>query len=109
MKIMTNKDYCMRAISIDGSVKLWVARTTDLCETARKNHDCWSVAAARYLYPSAVFQAVKKRQTPKSLLFYQFQNNVGIAVSIFQSINCLHADFDTQTLMITLGVHVKRN
>ena len=57
MKIMTNKDYCMRAISIDGSVKLWVARTTDLCETARKNHDCWSVAAAALgrLLTSAAF------------------------------------------------------
>ena len=31
-KNLENKDYCMRAISEDGSVKLWIARTTNLCE-----------------------------------------------------------------------------
>lgn len=55
---MNNKDFCMRAISMDGSVKLWIAKTTDLCEEARKNHDCWSVAAAalgRLLTAAAFF------------------------------------------------------
>lgn len=53
-----SKDFCMRAISMDGSVKLWVAKTTNLCEEARKNHDCWSVAAAalgRLLTAAAFF------------------------------------------------------
>ena len=57
-KNLENKDYCMRAISEDGSVKLWIARTTNLCEEARKNHDCWSVAAAalgRLLTAAAFF------------------------------------------------------
>lgn len=55
---MENKDFCVRAISEDGSVKLWVAKTTNLCEEARKNHDCWSVAAAalgRLLTAAAFF------------------------------------------------------
>lgn len=57
-KTNENKDFCMRAISDDGSVKLWVAKTTNLCEEARKNHDCWSVGAAalgRLLTAAAFF------------------------------------------------------
>ncbi len=36
----------MRGVSEDGSVKLWLAKTTNLCEEGRKRHDAWSVAAA---------------------------------------------------------------
>lgn len=43
---IVQKDYCMRGISEDGSVKIWVANTTQICEEARKCHDAWSVAAA---------------------------------------------------------------
>lgn len=39
-------DYCLRGISEDGSVKLWLANTTNLCEEGRRRHDAWSVAAA---------------------------------------------------------------
>ncbi len=55
--IQLKHDDCTRAISLDGSVKVWVARTTNLCEEARKNHDCWSVAAAALgrLLTAAVF------------------------------------------------------
>ncbi len=45
-EVKQTKDYCMRGTSVDGSVKLWIANTTELCEEARKNHDAWSVAAA---------------------------------------------------------------
>lgn len=40
------QDYCLRGVSEDGSVKLWLAKTTNLCEEGRKRHDAWSVAAA---------------------------------------------------------------
>lgn len=39
-------DYVLRGVSEDGSVKLWLAQTTDLCEEGRRRHDAWSVAAA---------------------------------------------------------------
>ena len=39
-------DHCLRGISEDGSVKLWLANTTNLCEEGRRRHDAWSVAAA---------------------------------------------------------------
>lgn len=41
-----SEDYCLRGVSEDGSVKLWLARTTNLCEEGRRRHDAWSVAAA---------------------------------------------------------------
>lgn len=41
-----SKDYCLRGVSEDGSVKLWLAQTTNLCEEGRRRHDAWSVAAA---------------------------------------------------------------
>ncbi len=40
------QDYCLRGVSEDGSVKLWLAQTTNLCEEGRRRHDAWSVAAA---------------------------------------------------------------
>lgn len=39
-------DFVLRGVSEDGSVKLWLAQTTDLCEEGRRRHDAWSVAAA---------------------------------------------------------------
>lgn len=39
-------DYVLRGVSEDGSVKLWLAQTTELCEEGRRRHDAWSVAAA---------------------------------------------------------------
>lgn len=43
---MAKPDYCLRGVSEDGSVKLWLAQTTALCEEGRRRHDAWSVAAA---------------------------------------------------------------
>lgn len=40
------EDFCLRGVSEDGSVKLWLAQTTNLCEEGRRRHDAWSVAAA---------------------------------------------------------------
>lgn len=39
-------DFVLRGVSEDGSVKLWLAQTTELCEEGRRRHDAWSVAAA---------------------------------------------------------------
>ena len=39
-------DYCLRGVSEDGSVKFWLAQTTELCEEGRRRHDAWSVAGA---------------------------------------------------------------
>jgi molecular chaperone Hsp33 len=44
--VQTNSDFCLRGVSEDGSVKLWLAQTTNLCEEGRRRHDAWSVAAA---------------------------------------------------------------
>ena len=43
---MTKPDYCLRGVSEDGSVKIWLAATTNLCEEGRRRHDAWSVAGA---------------------------------------------------------------
>ena len=40
------EDLCLRGVSEDGSVKLWLAQTTNLCEEGRRRHDAWSVGAA---------------------------------------------------------------
>lgn len=40
------QDFCLRGVSADGSVKLWLAQTTNLCEEGRKRHDAWSLPAA---------------------------------------------------------------
>lgn len=39
-------DFVLRGVSEDGSVKLWLAQTTELCEEGRRRHDAWSVAGA---------------------------------------------------------------
>lgn len=40
------KDYCIRAITTCGEIRAFAARSTDLCEEARKRHDTYPVATA---------------------------------------------------------------
>ena len=44
--VKSKADFCLRGVSEDGSVKLWLAQTTELCEEGRRRHDAWSVGAA---------------------------------------------------------------
>ena len=44
--VKSKADFCLRGVSEDGSVKLWLAQTTQLCEEGRRRHDVWSVGAA---------------------------------------------------------------
>ena len=40
------EDLCLRGVSEDGSVMLWLAQTTNLGVEGRRRHDAWSVGAA---------------------------------------------------------------
>ncbi|MDD4570913.1 MAG: Hsp33 family molecular chaperone HslO [Clostridia bacterium] len=40
------KDSCLKGATLDGSIRIWVADTTNTCEEARRRHDTWPVATA---------------------------------------------------------------
>lgn len=82
---LAGNDFCLRGITSDGSVRFWIAKTTELCREAASRHKTSptaTVALGRLLCAAAIMGLMLKDENESVMLRIEGDGPLGVLTSI---------------------------